>query len=142
MPRLRRLHAGKNFLQQIWKNLVAFFTGKNANQNVVFENKYVAEGELKLKAIKKTNGVLNKGDFSFILSGKDENGKDFSETVENDANGNVVFSAIKYTKPSSGSYEYTIKEVIPEDKDKKAGFTYDETVYTVNVTVTDDISLS
>ena len=130
--------AEKNFLKQIWDNLVAFFTGKNAD--IVFENKYVAEGELKLKAVKKTNGVLKKGDFSFILSGKDENGKDFSETVENDANGNVVFSAIKYTKPSSGSYEYTIKEVIPEDKDKKAGFTYDETVYTVNVTVTDDHS--
>ena len=122
----------------IWDNIVALFTGKNANQNVVFENKYVAEGELKLKAIKETNGLLNKGDFSFILNGKDENGKDFSETVTNDAKGDVVFSAIKYTKPSSGSYEYTIKEVIPEDKDKKAGFTYDETVYTVNVTVTDD----
>lgn len=122
----------------IWDNIVAFFTGKNANQNVVFENKYVAEGELKLKAIKETNGLLNKGDFSFILNGKDENGKDISETVTNDDKGDVVFSAIKYTKPSSGSYEYTIKEVIPEDKDKKAGFTYDETVYTVNVTVTDD----
>lgn len=122
----------------IWDNIVAFFTGKNADKNVVFENKYVAEGELKLKAIKETNGVLNKGDFSFILNGKDENGKDISETVTNDADGNVVFSAIKYTKPSSEPYEYTIKEVIPEDKDKKAGFTYDETVYTVNVTVTDD----
>lgn len=122
----------------IWDNIVAFFTGKNANQNVVFENKYVAEGELKLKAIKETNGVLNKDYFSFILNGKDENGKDISETVTNDANGNVVFSAIKYTKPSSEPYEYTIKEVIPEDKDKKAGFTYDETVYTVKVTVTDD----
>lgn len=122
----------------IWDNIVAFFTGKNADKNVVFNNKYVAEGELKLKAIKETNGVLNKGDFSFILNGKDENGKDISETVTNDADGNVVFSAIKYTKPSSEPYEYTIKEVIPEDKDKKAGFTYDETVYTVNVTVTDD----
>ncbi|MGN0253642.1 MAG: Spy0128 family protein [Lachnospiraceae bacterium] len=122
----------------IWDNIVAFFTGKNANQNVVFENKYVAEGELKLKAIKETNGEIKKDDFSFILNGKDENGKDISETVTNDANGNVTFSAIKYTKPSSEPYEYTIKEVIPEDKDKKAGFTYDETVYTVNVTVTDD----
>lgn len=120
----------------IWDNIVAFFTGKNAD--IVFENKYVAEGELKLKAIKETNGVLNKDYFSFILNGKDENGKDISETVTNDANGNVVFSAIKYTKPSSEPYEYTIKEVIPEDKDKKAGFTYDETVYTVKVTVTDD----
>ena len=122
----------------IWDNIVAFFTGKNANQNVVFENKYVAEGELKLKAIKETNGVLNKDDFSFILKGKDENGKDISETVTNDANGNVTFSAIKYTKPSSEPYVYTINEVIPKDKDKKAGFTYDETVYTVKVTVTDD----
>lgn len=122
----------------LWQNIVAFFTGKNADKNVVFTNKYVAEGELKLKAIKETNGVLNKDYFSFILNGKDENGKDISETVTNDANGNVVFSAIKYTKPSSEPYEYTIKEVIPEDKDKKAGFTYDETVYTVKVTVTDD----
>ena len=130
--------AEKNFLQQIWENLVTFFTGKNANQNVVFENKYVAEGELKLKAVKKTNGVLNKDYFSFILNGKDENGEDISETVTNDANGDVVFSAIKYTKPSSEPYVYTINEVIPEDKDKKAGFTYDKTVYTVKVTVTDD----
>lgn len=122
----------------IWDNIVAFFTGKNADKDVVFNNQYVAEGELNLKAIKKTNGVLKKDDFSFILKGKDENGNDISETVTNDAKGNVVFSAIKYTKPSSEPYEYTIKEVIPEDKDKKAGFTYDETVYTVSVTVTDD----
>lgn len=122
----------------IWDNIVALFTGKNADKDVVFNNKYVAEGELKLKAIKETNGVLNKDDFSFILKGKDENGKDISETVTNDDKGDVVFSAIKYTKPSSEPYEYTIKEVIPEDKDKKSGFTYDETVYTVNVTVTDD----
>lgn len=122
----------------IWDNIVALFTGKNADKNVVFNNKYVAEGELKLKAVKKTNGVLNKGDFSFILNGKDENGKDISETVTNDDKGDVVFNAIKYTKPSSEPYVYTINEVIPEDKDKKAGFTYDKTVYTVKVTVTDD----
>lgn len=122
----------------IWKNIVAFFTGKNADKNVVFENKYVAEGELKLKALKETNGVLKKGDFTFVLEGKDENGKDISESVTNDGSGNVIFSTIKYTKPSAEPYVYTIKEVIPKDEDKKAGFKYDETVYTVSVTVTDD----
>lgn len=122
----------------LWQNIVEFFTGKNADKNVIFNNKYVAEGALKLKAVKTTNGVLKIGDFSFVLNGKDENGKDISETVANDANGNVEFREIKYTKPSAEPYVYTIKEVIPKDEDKKAGFTYDETVYTVSVTVTDD----
>lgn len=122
----------------IWQNIVAIFTGKNASQNVLFENDYVAEGKIRLSAIKTTNGLLQKDDFSFILEGKDENGEDISETVKNDANGNIVFSEIKFTKASDTPYAYTIKEVIPKDSDKKPGFTYDETVYTVSVTVTDD----
>ena len=122
----------------IWNNIVALFTGKNASRNVLFENDYVAEGKIRLSAIKTTNGLLQKDDFSFALEGKDENGKDISETVKNDANGNIVFSEIKFTKASDTPYVYTIKEVIPKDSDKKPGFTYDETVYTVSVTVEDN----
>lgn len=53
-------------------------------------------------------------------------------TVKNTATGAFQFDAIPYTKV--GTYRYEITEI---DLDK-GGYTYDDTVYTVTVTVTDE----
>ena len=52
-------------------------------------------------------------------------------TVYNDANGNIVFPAISYTKP--GTYNYTIREIVRNEK----GYTYDSSEKKAVVTVTD-----
>ena len=69
--------------------------------------------------------------FSFQLIGED--GK-VIETVKNDKDGKFAFSKLTYTLADVGEYEYTVKEVIPEETN---GVTYDETVYTVTVKVED-----
>ncbi|MCI6408991.1 MAG: Cna B-type domain-containing protein [Lachnospiraceae bacterium] len=121
----------------IWDNIVALFTGKNADKDVIFNNKYMAEGQVQFSAHKSVTGAaLAEGEFEFNLSGKAEDGSKVNQTLRNDADGNVTFSAITYTKP--GEYTYTIKEVIPSKENKKPGYTYDETEYTATVTVTDD----
>lgn len=87
--------------------------------------------------------VLKAGDYSFTLeqtSAKDSSGVDIAtdfktQTAYNKADGNVDFSAIKYDK--AGTYTYRISEVVPADKDKVAGVTYDTTPHTATVTVTD-----
>lgn len=79
-----------------------------------------------------TGRDLKAGEFSFELrEGVGEDAK-VIETVKNDANGNVTFKAIKYTK--IGQHTYTLREV----KGDAAGITYDETVYTIVTTISDD----
>ncbi len=67
--------------------------------------------------------ALIAGEFSFELV---ENGKVVSTGI-NDANGNIVFSDIKYT--TAGTHTYTMREV--RAGATEAGVTYDETTYTV-----------
>ncbi|NLC39998.1 MAG: hypothetical protein GX763_03655, partial [Clostridiaceae bacterium] len=50
----------------------------------------------------------------------------------NDANGKIIFSEITYT--ATGEYRYTIQEISGD----LGGVTYDDTVYDVTVTVTDN----
>lgn len=126
----------------IWQNIVSFFTGKGANQEVAFTNEYAAEGALDLSAKKVLRGKeLKAGDFEFILSGRDEAGNEFVATKSNDKDGSVVFDRIRYTKP--GEYTYTIKESVPTGATEENGIyvlngvKYDATEYTVNVVVSD-----
>jgi len=53
--------------------------------------------------------------------------------VKNDADGNVVFNNVLVE--SAGKVTFTVKEV----KGDAEGITYDETVYTVTATVTDNL---
>ena len=57
----------------------------------------------------------------------------YTETVSNDAAGNIPFSAIKYEK--AGTYYYVISEVVPVDKIE--GVTYDQHMVKVTMTVAD-----
>lgn len=71
--------------------------------------------------------TLTDGQFAFQLTGM---GSDLRAT--NDAQGNVAFPHLLLTEP--GTYTYELREL----NDGQEGVTYDERVYVVTVTVTDD----
>lgn len=109
----------------------------------IFSNSYVASGDTSITfgATKKLEGRdLKAGEFSFELVGPD--GKVVA-TATNAADGSVVFDdPVSFS--AAGTYTYQVREVLPEDDDtntkgiQKDGVTYDETVWTATVTVTDD----
>ena len=72
------------------------------------------------------------GEFSFNLL--DANGT-VLQTKQNAADGTVTFDPITYTEEMIGTHQYTIKEVLPEDK---GSVQYDEGQVEVTVTVTKD----
>ena len=74
---------------------------------------------------------LKDQEFSFTL--KDADGK-VLETVKNDADGKVKFSAIEFKKEQAGVHNYTVEEVAGTD----ATVTYDTMKANVTVTVSHD----
>ncbi len=74
---------------------------------------------------------LKDGEFSFVLKDKDGN---VIETVTNDADGKIKFSALTFKRGEEGVYTYTVEEV----KGTEEGVTYDTMVATVTVTVAKD----
>ena len=95
--------------------------------------KDVPKTDIQLKAKKVLNGRdLTENEFSFVL--KDKAGTEL-QTKSNAADGTITFDKLDYDK--KGDYTYTISEVIPAEKDKAAGMTYDETVFDVTVKVTE-----
>ncbi|MBP3656138.1 MAG: Cna B-type domain-containing protein [Clostridia bacterium] len=101
---------------------------------VAFANAYEAKGEIQLGAVKTLNGrTLEAEQFSFELL--DAEG-DVIETVKNAADGGITFTTLTYTGEDleKSPIAYTVKEV----KGNAAGYTYDETGYTVTVTLTDN----
>ena len=83
-----------------------------------------------LYAAKTVNGEKAVGnDYSFQL--KDAAGT-VLQTVKN-SNGNILFDTLRYT--DAGTHTYTISEV----NDGAEGVTYDKSVYTVTVNVTEDV---
>lgn len=79
-----------------------------------------------------TGHKLQNNEFSFELVEGEGEDASVVETVKNDANGNVAFSAIKYTE--IGQHIYTLREV----KGNAGGIAYDKTVYTVVTTIADN----
>lgn len=79
-----------------------------------------------------TGHKLQDNEFSFELVEGEGEDASVVETVKNDANGNVAFSAIKYTE--IGQHIYTLREV----KGNAGGIAYDKTVYTVVATIADN----
>ena len=55
---------------------------------------------------------LKAGEFSFVL--KDSKGN-VIETVSNDANGKIKFSALEYKRGEEGNHVYTVEEVKGND---------------------------
>ncbi|MBP3428075.1 MAG: sortase B protein-sorting domain-containing protein, partial [Clostridia bacterium] len=108
-------------------------TASENAKNLIFTNKYAADGEVTFGGVKTIEGRdLAADEFSFEL--KNEAGE-VIETVQNAADGSIAFSAIKYELGDAGkTFKYTVSEV----KGALAGVTYDETVYTVEVKVEDN----
>lgn len=105
-------------------------------KQIVFANSYKAAGtSITFNAAKVLTGrELAKGEFTFEL--RDANGK-VLQTVKNGAlteggYAPIDFAPITYDEP--GTYDYRIVEV----KGDAEGVTYDETVFTYHVVVTDD----
>ncbi|MEI3138744.1 MAG: FctA domain-containing protein [Lachnospiraceae bacterium] len=113
---------------------VSYQKGEEKVNGISFANTYAAAGSVSLEASKTLNGAAPKaGKFSFEL--KDKAGK-VLQTKANDGEGKITFDPISYKLEDAGKeFTYTVSEVIPENK---AGVTYDESVYTVTVRVTDN----
>ena len=122
---------------------VEFTVSENDIDNKVeMKNTYSASGSLNLtakKTLTTTETPLVAGQFTFELRDKDGT---VLQTKTNDADGNVTFDEIKYSLvkdntdkkvDNTGEYQYTVNEV----KGDAAGYTYDDTIYTINVTVED-----
>ena len=94
-----------------------------------FTNAYeTTPADVTITAHKELLGAtLTDGQFAFQLTGM---GSDLRAT--NDAQGNVAFPHLLLTEP--GIYTYELREL----NDGQEGVTYDERVYVVTVTVTDD----
>ena len=104
-----------------------------ATEGIVFKNTYTAKPtSITFNAAKVLTGRdLKAGEFTFQLR---EDGK-VLQTVKNGVDGDVKaikFDAITYDKV--GEHDYEIVEV----KGKDANVTYDKTVFTYHVSVTDD----
>ena len=102
-----------------------------AGEIPTFKNAYKAlPGSIQLEAKKELDGRSLKADeFSFNLKGDN-----VDQMKKNNADGKILFDQIDYDK--AGTYEYTISEMIPADKE--TGLTYDEAVYKVTVTVVEE----
>lgn len=102
-------------------------------QTATFTNVYRAvPASIKIAAIKTLVGRdLRDGEFAFALTGEGD-AADISRTAKNDARGNVSFDELTFEAP--GVYTFRISEV----KGIEEGMTYDESVYTITVTVVDN----
>ena len=109
-------------------------TRTESEGGTVFTNIYNATGSLTLEANKKLkNKTLEAGAFSFELKELTAENTKVLETIPNEADGSVNFTTINYTLADVGTHTYTVSEV----KGSDGTVTYDGTVYTVEVTVTD-----
>ncbi len=113
--------------------------GNGAASSIVFNNAYVAAPvNNRLSGTKTLTGkVLGEGDYQFELYAADASwvqGEKL-ETVSNGADGNILFTAITYTK--AGTYNYIVKEV--HGGETIDGVIYDGNTFRVQVRVTDDL---
>ncbi len=117
---------------------------ENASGGIVFTNEYTPNPTTaKLPLIKKIiagdrAAGLSANEFKFVLKKVSASVGDGiqlpAEVIAyNDANGNIEFGDITFTK--AGTYEVAVSEVIPDDAQKAAGITYStqEIVATYNV---------
>ncbi len=107
-------------------------------ENAVFENtyEYSAAGKLDLRARKVLqDGELKDGQFSFELLEKKDGQETVIQTVSNNAAGEILFDSISYTLADAGTHTYIVREKKDPKLDNVA---YDQTEYTVTVTVRDN----
>ncbi|MBT1164791.1 Spy0128 family protein [Bifidobacterium felsineum] len=104
-----------------------------SDKDAVFANVYTpAPAKFTFNATKTLKGrALKDGEFTFEL--RDADGKTLQQ-VKNTAHGTIAFAPIAFDK--AGEYQYTIRETAGDAQ----GISYDKTVYTAKVTVTDNLN--
>ncbi len=112
-------------------------------QSIVFRNNYEITGDsnITIRGTKILNGdrtTVEANEFEFGLY---DAAGELIEAVKNDADGNFAFSTLKFDEtdvPVSGQKQitYTVREIAGNN----ARYTYDDTIYTVVVTVKDNDS--
>lgn len=117
--------------------------GKGApiNGRSYFVNEYHTEGDYVLSVKKKVNGVLadenTAGKFTFEMENADEGTPALKQGATNGNNGYAVFDSIHFDDRDIGkTYRYN---VIEKSVDNDTAYTKDNTVYTVEVTISDDL---
>ena len=130
----QQLHKGTMTKEEVGGVLteVTKYEDITASGTIQFHNTYKADpADVIIAGIKTLTGrELEEGEFSFELY--DEAGTKL-ETVTNALDGTFAFQTITVTEV--GRWVYTVKEV----KGDAVGVKYDTAVYTVEVTVTDDL---
>ncbi len=116
----------------------AEIAGTNAGAAAEFTNVYTPSASDFItfsgkKVISTGNRFLNANEFEFVLEGVGTAPMPAVTTAKNAADGSFFFGEIEFT--AVGEYTYRIYE---KDTDKIGGFTYDKSVYTVVVKVTDN----
>ncbi len=109
--------------------------GTQTVNDIVFTNRYDAtDATVTLRGTKMLTGkTMQDGEFTFALTPITVGAPmPASATATNTADGDIVFGAITYAK--AGTYVYRLTEVAGTD----ARYDYDESVYVVTVTVTDN----
>lgn len=108
----------------------------------LFANRYTAEGSWTPPAVNKIfkGGGRPLGDEEFSFELKQTAplpAAAETQVVKNNAEGEAVFAPISYTQADLGkTFSYKMREIIPAEP--APGMTYDATVYTFTVTLTDD----
>jgi pilin isopeptide linkage protein len=110
--------------------VAAVVTDNDGNSaTLIFDNKYtVPAAEINLTGLKNYNHILKDKMFEFVV--KDRNEKTVA-TGSNDEFGVITFTPLTYTSDDVGKHIYTVYEV----KSNTNAFIYDDAVYTVTVTV-------
>ena len=108
-------------------------SSSTTDSSLTFTNTYSAKETSATISVNKALAGANlaPGQFSFMLTAKDNAPMPSHDTVTNGANGDIVFGGITYTTP--GEYHYTVAEIYTA----KAGYTYDDSTINVTVTVKD-----
>ncbi len=111
--------------------------GNGTANALVFNNKYKAvKKDIDLIGTKSLEGrVLGDDEFTFNLYKSDETWaeKELYATAKNKADGTFTFKEISIT--DAGTYYFLVKE----QEGDKGGITYDDAVYRVKITVTDNL---
>ena len=128
-----QLHKGTVTKQEVGGVLTEVTTYENISHidRIQFQNTYtVADGEVVIAGTKTLVGRnMLPGEFTFELYYGDE----LLDSTTNDADGNFSFTLSPIS--AGGQETFTVKEV----KGTTPGITYDERVYTVTVTVADEV---
>lgn len=115
-------------------NVVTVTRGGSEGSSVVFDNRYTPKPvTATIQGTKALTGRnLVDGEFTFLLLDENEQILASTENVGN----NFAFDAIEYE--NTGVYIYKVIEKIPDPSGSYKGVTYDRTIHTVKVTVTDE----